>query len=170
MQERESKKLQEAVLRKYRCCFTGHRPEKLRSPEWLTKRALRKEIQDAINDGYSEFITGMSRGMDIWAGEIILDLKAKGVPVRLICAVPHPDFEQSWSNVWQHRYQRILQNADLVRTISPAYYRGCYQVRNQWMVDHSARVIAVFVGITGGTFNTLEYAIDKGVETRIVRR
>lgn len=170
MQKKESKQLQEAELRKHRCCFTGHRPEKLRSPGWLIKWALRKEIQMAINDGYSVFITGMSRGVDIWAGEIVLKLKEKGIPVRLICAIPYPDFERAWSNTWQRRYQRILQSADLVRIISPEYHRGCYQVRNQWMVDHSARVIAVFAGMTGGTFNTLEYAIDKGIETRIVRR
>ena len=35
---------------------------------------------------------------------------------------------------------------------------GTYQRRNEWMVDHSSRVIAVFNGEPSGTKNTIDYA------------
>lgn len=56
--------IKEEELRKHRCCFTGHRPEKLHQPEWLIKMALEKEIRLAIDDGFTVFISGMARGVD----------------------------------------------------------------------------------------------------------
>lgn len=57
----------EAEKRKHRCCFTGHRPEKLQAPDSVVVAALEKEIRQAIADGFSVFISGMARGVDIWA-------------------------------------------------------------------------------------------------------
>ena len=48
------------------------------------------------------------------------------------------------------------------------YFRGCYQIRNEWMVDRSARVIAVFNGEPSGTKNTVVYAQRKGIEVKNV--
>lgn len=62
-------------LRKHRCCFTGHRPEKLSLSENEVKPLLEKAIDNAIADGYVTFITGMAKGTDIWAAEIVLEKK-----------------------------------------------------------------------------------------------
>ena len=58
----------------------------------------------------------------------------------------------------------IRAAADLERTISPVYSKAAYQKRNVWMVDHSALVIAVFNGESGGTLNTIRYAQQNQVE------
>lgn len=65
----------ELEKRLHRCCFTGHRPEKLNSTEEEIKKALLVEINNAIHDGYITFISGMARGVDIWAAELILELQ-----------------------------------------------------------------------------------------------
>lgn len=153
----------EKELRAHRCCFTGHRPEKLGLSEAVVVASLRQEIERTIDDGFTTFITGMARGVDIWAGEIILDLKSKGRPIRLICASPYRGFEDRWSEEWRSRYRAVLEQADLIRFICPRYSSGCFQRRNEWMVDHSARVIAVYNGLPGGTRNTIEYAKRRGV-------
>ena len=54
----------EAEKRLHRCCFTGHRPEKLDHSESVVKEALEKEILKAISDGLNVFITGMARCVD----------------------------------------------------------------------------------------------------------
>ena len=105
----------ETEKRKHRCCFTGHRPEKLQAPEGVVTAALEKEIRQAIADGFNVFITGMARGVDIWAAEIVLRLQDAGEAVRLICACPYQGFERGWKQSWQERYQAILSTADLVR-------------------------------------------------------
>ena len=90
----------EADLRLHRCCFTGHRPEKLNTSEKEVKAALRKQIDQAVHDGFTVFITGMARGVDLWAAEIVLDLRKRNKEIRLICAIPHEGFEARWSPSW----------------------------------------------------------------------
>lgn len=153
----------EQDLRAHRCCFTGHRPEKLTRSEKEITALLETAIRAAVNDGFVTFISGMARGVDIWAAEIVLRLRDEGCPIRLICASPFDGFEKNWSADWQKRYRRISATADDFRFISPAYSRDCFQRRNEWMVDHSARVIAMFNGERGGTKNTIDYAVHHGV-------
>ena len=154
---------EESELRLHRCCFTGHRPEKLHISEAEVCAGLEREIRAAIVDGFTTFISGMARGVDIWAAEIVLRLRGEGKPIRLIAAVPHDGFETRWSLDWQKRYAAILAAADLVKILAPVYDRGCFQRRNEWMVDHSARLIAFFNGEPGGTKNTIEYARRRAV-------
>lgn len=54
----------EAELRLHSCCFTGHRPEKLGRSERDIFSDIDREIRNAITDGYTTYITGMSRGVD----------------------------------------------------------------------------------------------------------
>lgn len=153
----------EQELRKHRCCFTGHRPEKLAMPEGKIKAALETAIKAAVGDGYQTFISGMARGVDLWAAEIVLRLRDEGLPIRLICASPYEGFEDRWRAEWREMYRRVLGSADLVRFICSGYSQSCFQIRNEWMVNHSARVIAVYNGASGGTRNTLEYAAAQGL-------
>lgn len=150
------------------CCFTGHRPEKLKQSEGAVKAALRREIELAASEGFTHFITGMARGVDLWAAEEVLELKAESPALRLIAALPFPRFEAGWSPEWQARYRRVLAGADQRFIISPAFSYAAFQKRNRWMVDRSGRVIAVYGGGRGGTLNTLEYARAQGVPVRIL--
>jgi uncharacterized phage-like protein YoqJ len=148
----------EAEMRGHRCCFTGHRPEKLlRSKEQITAD-LTAAIDNAISDGYRTFISGMAMGVDIWAAQIVLEKKTVLPGLHLICALPFPGFGDRWSSQWSDVYNEIIRHADLVKSISPSFSYASYQKRNEWMVDHSNRVIAVFNGSAGGTKNTMEYA------------
>lgn len=153
----------ESELRCHRCCFTGHRPEKLNRPERVLKAALRREIVHAVQDGFTVFITGMARGIDLWAAEIVLDLRKQNSSIKLICAIPYEGFETRWSADWKQLYRYVQEEADLVRIICKGYHSGVYQIRNEWMVNHSSRVIAVFNGQPSGTKNTIDYAHRQGV-------
>ena len=154
----------ESELRQHRACFTGHRPHKLHQPESVVIAALEEKIREAIDDGFVTFISGMAWGVDIWAAEIVLRLKAEGHPIHLVAAVPYEGFERGWDNDWKRRYYAVLSSADLVKYICNHYHRGCFQIRNEWMVDRSSLVIAVWNGQPSGTKNTIDYADRKDVK------
>ena len=67
------------------CAFTGHRPQSLpfgfdESDKRCTslKSVMRDQIVALIeNEGVTHFITGMALGVDMYAAEIVLDLKSK---------------------------------------------------------------------------------------------
>ena len=122
-----------------------------------------KEICQAVADGLNVFITGMARGVDIWAAQIVLMLREEGYDVKLMCACPYDGFKRGWSRGWQKAYREILAAADFVKYVCSGYSRACFQIRNEWMVNHSTRVIAVFNGEKSGTKNTIDYAMKVGV-------
>lgn len=144
------------------CCFTGHRPSKLAYSENEIKFLLEKAIDYAISKGYTTFITGMAPGTDIWAAEIIIEKKKYNENLHLICAVPHPGFENRKSSE-KARYAEVIENSDCVHTVCDHYFRACYQRRNEFMVDNSGLVIAVWNGTASGTKNTVDYAKRQGV-------
>lgn len=143
-------------------CFSGHRPEKLDISGDQIKELLEKAISEAVDDGYTVFITGMARGVDIWAADIVIKLKRLYKNIELICALPMPDFEKGREAEEQSHYRQIISEADQVIIVSQYYSRYCFQVRNEYMVDNSSRLIAVYNGCAGGTRNTIKYAVKKG--------
>ena len=162
-------KMTEQEKRKMRCCFTGHRPQKLCQSESEIKSELEIAIVDAIARGYRTFITGMAYGVDIWAGEIVIRLREHNPDLHLIAAIPFADFSNRWSSEWKRHYSELLSKADFVKVICPSYNAGAYQRRNEWMVEHSAQVIAVFNGEKSGTKNTIDYAKKCGVQITIIK-
>ena len=143
------------------CTFTGHRPERLALPEAEVIRWLTEQIVQAVNDGYTDFITGMQRGVDIWAAEVVLKLRKECKPLRLIAACAFRGMENQWEMGWQERYRTILTAADEVHYIGARPGRQAFFARNHWMADRASRLIAVYTGAPGGTKETIDYAKTK---------
>lgn len=156
-------------------CFSGPRPEKLLEP-WdennrmiqSMKEQLQSRIVRASLDGYCNFMTGMARGVDIIAAEIVLQLKEIVPHLTLTAVIPYREQRTQQSAAWRMRYDRILSACDTTIVLSERYYNGCLQNRNHYMVDHSGRLIAVITGEPGGSLSTLQYAQQKKLETDIV--
>ena len=62
----------------------------------------------------------------------------------------------------------MLTAVDLVKAINPAYSMASFQKRDEWMVDQSSKVIAVYDGVPGGTKNTIDYATKCGIEVEYI--
>lgn len=134
---------------------TGHRPPKLGgySPEakiklqrfatrWLTSRAIPDRI-----------ITGMAQG---WDTAVAQACDAMGIP--FIAAVPFEGQESQWPEEAQVEYHRLLYQAAKVAYISSGPYDPTMmQVRNEWMVDQSTEMAALWDGSGGGTGNCVRY-------------
>ena len=158
----------EAELKLHRCAFTGHRPERIRGSEAMVIAGLRKEILDAIENGYTTFISGCSRGVDLWAASIVLELRRSNKSLKLICAVPFEGFESKWPADWIKHYKMVRKQADWVEIICSEYTPDAYQKRNVWMCNRSSRLIAVWDGLPSGTKNTVDYANSSGIPVAII--
>lgn len=155
--------MNELENKKHSCCFTGHRPEKLHLPETEIKHLLKKAIMQAVMEGYTTFITGMSRGLDIWAAETVIELK-KVNDISLVAVSPYYGFEKHWDYVNKQKYYDIIDAAAEVKFMQSEYSKASFHIRNAYMVDNSTRVIAAYNGSAGGTKNTVEYARKKGID------
>jgi uncharacterized phage-like protein YoqJ len=122
-------------------------------------------ILAAVREGCRTFISGMACGVDIWAAEIVVRMKEQfpDLHLHLIAAIPYAGFDERWPEDWRERYRALLGLAEYVKVVEPFCSRAAYQKRNEWMVNHSARVIAVYNGQSGGTRNTIRYARKQNV-------
>ncbi len=110
----------------------------------------------------------MARGVDLWAAQLVLELKKQNPDVKLLCAVPYENFEKRWSPAWRQCYHDVLAAADYKKVFYSSFSYAAFQERNRWMVDHSALVIAVCNGMQGGTFNTIDYAERQNVRVFMI--
>jgi uncharacterized phage-like protein YoqJ len=150
-----------------KACFTGHRPNKCGGYKdnpiaENIKKNLKIEIEKAIADGYTHFISGGALGVDQWAAQIVLELKQQNKNLYLIIARPFPSQDLQWPNDSKKVFLKICENADLVIDVNPDPYAAWkMQARNKWMIDKSSLVIAVWDGSNGGTGNAVQYAKSK---------
>lgn len=152
------------------CSFTGHRPEKLpwgqneADPRCTAlKQKLRDAVVTAYEAGFCHFICGMARGSDFYFADTVLALRKKHPEITLEAAIPCAEQCAAWTWEQRSRWERIVAQCDRKTVLQEHYTPGCMIRRNHYMVDHSALVIAVYDGTSGGTRRTLEYAIRQKI-------
>jgi uncharacterized phage-like protein YoqJ len=151
------------------CAFTGHRPQNLpfgfreASLECTAlKQCLREQIIALTELGVTHYISGMAIGVDMYAAEIVLELKAVYPKLTLECAFLCETQAVKWSEPLRERYYNIAAQCDQETLLQTHYTAGCMQRRNQYMVDQSDFLLAVWNGRPSGTGKTVLYAQSKG--------
>lgn len=153
-----------------KCCFTGYRPSKLPFDVYKLNKEytefenlLVEKILETVDIGCNTFYTGMAMGFDIIAAEtVLLVRKLYKTEIKLVCVVPFKEQTDTFSEFWKNKYKSIIADSDEQIVLSDKYFKGSYQVRNKYMVDNCDFVLTWFDGKTGGTKNTIDYAIKKG--------
>ena len=154
------------------CAFTGHRPRSFsfgydeKSEEFLELRnRIKNTIIQVCNAGCRTFYCGMAEGVDLWCGEIVLELKNQFDPPLEICAVV-PFIAQPNSNteINKKRYREIMEASSQRFLVSRNFTKNCYLKRNHYLVDSCDALIAVFDENEerSGTAQTIRYARRKG--------
>jgi uncharacterized phage-like protein YoqJ len=134
------------------------------------KRRLDKALCRAYDRGYRHFVCGMARGCDLYFAEAVLALREQRPGVTLEGARPCETQADAWPEDERRRYQAILDQCDFETLVQHHYDRFCMMRRNRYLVDRTARMIAVYDGMPkGGTAQTLSYALRKGLEIDILK-
>lgn len=158
------------------CMFTGHRPKGLPfgynerdSRCKKLKKALKKLILNKIQEkNTTAFLSGMALGTDMFAAEIVLELKRKFRDITLTAVLPCRTQAAKWNKEATARYNLILAKCDKVIILQDEYTSSCMNKRNLYMVEHSDCVIAVWSGTEGGTANTIRFAIDRHLPVTVL--
>ena len=137
------------------CCVTGHRdlPQKEIN---RVKAAVRKEIERAIADGFTCFMSGFAEGVDQYFAEIVLEMRRLNPALELVAVIP---YQKRLDNLQKKKrtYKMLETCADII-VIREEYQPSVYSHRNRYMVEHSDRVIAVYDGREkGGTVGTIRF-------------
>jgi len=140
--------------------ITGYKPNELgifdqKHPGIpVLKAAYRERIIRLIEDeGTTWFITNGSPGCELWASEVVLDLKTDYPDIKLGILLPFLEQESKWKEGVQAYYLDILKRADFVEAISQKPYADPSQLRNktEFMIQKSSGLLSVFDEEHGGS-------------------
>ena len=144
------------------CCVTGHRIISAARISYV-EQELRREVQTAIDDGYTRFISGFADGTDLIFAAIVAEEKKRHPELSLEAAIPYAGRLKTRDR----RFHELLRACDGIKVVCQTYIPSCFMQRNRYMAGQAHRVIAVYDGRpTGGTATTVRYA--KGKEVRVV--
>lgn len=154
---------------KMSCSFTAHRQSRLsfsysKEDEKCIrlKQILTGEIEKLIQSGVTVFYTGMTSGVDIWAAQIVLDMRREHPGVKLIAVLAYETQADKWPAEQRKIYFDILAECSEVVTLNTHYSRSCINERNHWLVDHAEYLTVVYDGFARwGTAYTFKYAVQK---------
>lgn len=135
-------------------CGTGHRPHKLGGYGDDVKDVLIRLAIDSIPEGTTKVISGMALGWDMALARGAI---SRGLP--FIAAIPFRGQESIWPYKAIDEYNEILDYAEEVVVVAKGGYAAWkMQLRNEYMVNHSDCVLALWDGSSGGTANCIKYA------------
>ncbi len=154
----------------------GHRPQKFPwrqnedDPRCIElKEALNAQIIRLVQEGVTDFLSGMAEGVDTWAAQIVLDLRMKNPMIRLHCILPCKGQADKWKASSRELYRSTLEQADSIVYVQRDYCKDCMLERNRFLVAHAQSLLAVYNGERrGGTAATINYARKAGREIWIL--
>lgn len=162
------------------CCVTGHRPkgfpwkytgDPAEMYDFHFETVIESVVEKLILDGYNHFICGGAIGVDtVFALSVLHWRDLKYPHITLEVAVPCPAQDKKWNKDDKAVYEEIITLADEVNVISEHYTKFCFHKRNEYMVNKSDLVLAVWNGEEkGGTYYTYQYALRHNKNTMVIR-
>ncbi len=146
--------------------ITGHRPNKLNNEYDLkgpTSERIKWEIHKTLLlESPSKLISGGALGIDQLFIQIGIELG-----IKIDVYVPCKNQEKMWPQSSKNLYNSLINNNLCTKIMcqNTEYDSGCMERRNRMMVNAADKLIAVFDGSKGGTYNAVQYAkkIDKPI-------
>lgn len=122
--------------------ITGNKPWELtiQHPEdkriAIIKEAIKRKLLSFIDNGLEWVIMTGQVGVELWAAEVILDLK-QDYSIQLGIFPPFLEYESRWPDFYQASYQEVIQQADFYQPLYQKPYEGPYQLKNKdnWIID-----------------------------------
>lgn len=137
--------------------FTGHR-----TYDGRADAALRERVRSLYKGGVRTFLSGMAMGFDLSAADAVLHLRGECPGMRLVAVMPFEGQQQRFPAAERSRFERVLAAADDRVVLAASYHRGVYSLRNDYLVDHAAALLAWYDGSPGGTCYTVRRALRMG--------
>lgn len=168
------------------CAITGHRPGKLRigsedSPAGgRLKQVIYDRLHDLIGQGVRRFYIGGALGVDLWAGEILINMRDNlGFgELEVVMAIPFEGYDSRWSKQQQGRMARLRAACNWVVVVAGGEASGpcgspgdLYLKRNRYLVDQADCILAVYdeASSRSGTGMTVRYGQKKNLPIFLIQ-
>ncbi|RXI98701.1 DUF1273 domain-containing protein [Anaerobacillus alkaliphilus] len=110
------------------------------------KKVLRKRLISLIEDGLEWVVISGQLGVELWAAEVVLQLKHEYPQVKLAVLTPFYNQESNWNELRKEQYSQVLQQADFVDSITKRDYEnpGQLKLKNQFIIEKSDALLVIY--------------------------
>ncbi|WP_100408060.1 DUF1273 domain-containing protein [Bacillus solitudinis] len=110
------------------------------------KKALEQRIRELVDDGIEWFIISGQLGVELWAAEVVIDLKKEYPHIQLAVLTPFLNQEERWQETTKLFYTEIINQADFVDSITKRPYENPTQLRlkNEFIISKADGLLILF--------------------------
>lgn len=110
------------------------------------KAALKKSLFTMMEDGLEWVLISGQLGVELWAAEIVFDLKSEFPDVKLAVITPFLEQEASWNENNTEWYRSVLAKADFIDSVTKKGYEKPWQFRlkNQFFIEKSDAMLLLY--------------------------
>lgn len=107
------------------------------------KQIMINLIDSLIKEGECEFLSGVRRGIEMLAAEIILDKMEVYPNISLTCICPYEEQPTYWTEDHRERYFTIHQLCSKLIMLNKHYEIDCFQKLDNYLLDQCDTVITI---------------------------
>lgn len=134
----------------------------------LLYKFIKQSLIEWIENGVEWVVIGGNLGIELWAAEMVIELKQEGYVVQLAIILPFVDFGKQWNDKNKALLDKVLSAADYVNYVSQKPYEHPSQLSNhtRFVAQHTDMLWAIYDALYPGKsqFFIKEFTKIKGIE------
>ncbi|MEG0259045.1 MAG: DUF1273 domain-containing protein [Lysinibacillus sp.] len=156
-----------------RIIITGYKPHELgifndKHPGIpIIKKALEDQLRILIDEGLEWVIISGQQGIETWAAEVTVILKAEFPQLQLAVITPFLEQEKNWNDLKKEKYQTIIAAADFVTSVTKKPYEAPWQFieKDKFIIQNTDGILFVYDEDNDGSPKYMKRLVEKYMET-----
>ncbi|MBC1984652.1 DUF1273 domain-containing protein [Listeria booriae] len=110
------------------------------------KEALRRRLIGLVEDGLEWVIISGQMGVELWAAEVVTELKAEEYALKLAILTPFLNQESNWNDANKLWYNEVVAKADYMAAVTKREYENPsqFQLKDQFVLDNTDGTLLVY--------------------------
>lgn len=112
----------------------------------IIKKAIENELKTLIEEGLEWVVLTGQQGVEIWAAEVILELKSDFPDLKYSVITPFLDQEKNWNEIKKEKYNYIVSKADFVTSVSKRPYEAPWQFieKDKFIIQNTDALLLIY--------------------------
>lgn len=97
----------------------------------VIKTAIQDKLSQLAEEGLEWILVSGQQGVEVWAAEIVVELKKQGFPLKLSLTPPFEEFASRMKPEKQAEFQELILAADFYQPLTKGGYQGAWQFQER---------------------------------------
>lgn len=130
------------------------------------KKALENRLVDLLDDGLEWVIISGQLGVELWAAEVVIDLKNTYSHLKLAVITPFKEQEKNWNEANKAKFETIITKADYTVSLTSIPYEAPWQFieKDKFLMRNSDGMLIVYDEENEGSPKFIKKSANKYAE------